>query len=439
MLCTLAALFTLTAAYGQSGEDQMKAAGKAYDSYKVSGDAMKLQEAVDALAVAIEDPEVQSDYKNYLEAGDIYAGAITAYVQDRTLAAGEPVEPMVVAAASKAADLYMKAYNMTDKKGGRRAALKGLEELQGNLSNEGIFAIQDGNYKESYEAFNNSVLVHEFLVKEGGESLFTEDMEKLDGERYYAALSAVLNEQYDEAEPLLLALHESEYDDYGVYDGLFKVYSSRNDMDRAGKYLQEGRERYPDETQLLFTEINYYLAEGRLDELTDKLQEAIDAEPNNVSLYATLGNVYDQLYQKQRAEKPEAAQEYFDKAIANYEAGLKIDPDNASLIYSIGALYFNRAASMTEQLVELGNDFSKEGQKKYEAMEAQINEEFDAAYPYFQKAEQTDPSNLNTLIALKEIFARRDNYDASNEMKERIERVQAGEKIEKSYFVENGM
>lgn len=417
----------------------MKAAGKAYDSYKVSGDAMQLQEAVDALTIALEDAEVQSDYKNYLEAADIYAGVINAYVQDRTLAAGEPVEPMVVAAASRAAELYMKAYNMTEKKGGRRAALKGLQELQGNISNEGIFAIQDGNYEESFQAFNNSVLVHEFLSEAGEDSMYDEDPDKLDGERYYAALSAVLNEQYDEAEPLLLTLYEGEYDDYGVYDGLFKVYSSRDDMESAGRYLQEGRERYPDETQLLFTEINYYLAQGRLDELTDKLQQAIQAEPNNVSLYATLGNVYDQLYQKTRTEQPEQAQEYFEKAIENYEGGLEIDEDNASLIYSIGALYYNRAAAMTEQLVELGNDFSKEGQKKYEALEMEINEEFDAAYPYFQKAEMTDPNNLSTLIALKEIFARRDNYDASNEMKARIERVQAGETIERSYFEENGM
>ena len=438
-LSALVALLAVSTAFAQSGEDRMKEASKAYDNYNTSRDAVKLQEAVDAVMIAMEDPTVQADYKAYLEAGDIYAAAINQYVQDRTLANNEPIQPMVARAAATAADYYMKAYNMSDKKSGKKAALDGLQTLQGNISNEGIYAIQDKNYEDSYEAFNKSVQVHEFLTQNDGESAFAEDETKLNDERYYAALSAVLNENYDAAEPLFLALYEGDYSDVGLYDGLYKVYSGKGDMDQASKYLEEGREKFPDETQLLFTEINYYLAQGKLDELTGKLEEAIAAEPENVSLYSTLGSVYDQLYQTKRAEEPEAAAGYFDQAKANYEKGLEIEPDNASLIYSLGALYYNRAATMTNDLVELGNDFSKEGQAKYEELEKEINTEFDTAFPYFQKAEKTDPNNLNTLNALKEIFARRDNYDASNEMKARIERVQAGETIEKSYFEEQGM
>ncbi len=439
MLSALVALFAFSAATAQSGEDKLKEASKAYDNYNTSRDAVKLQEAVDAIQIAMEDPTVQADYKAYLAAGDIYAGAINQYVQDRTLANNEPIDPIVARAASQAAEYYMKAYNMSEKKGGKRDALKALETLQGNISNEGIYAIQDKNYNDSYQAFNTSVAVHQFLADNGGVSAFADDEAKLNDERYYAALSAVLNEDFDGAEPLFLALYASGYDDVGLYDGLYKVYSGKEDLDKAGQYLQEGREKFPQETQLLFTEINYYLAQGRLDELTGKLEEAISAEPQNVSLYSTLGSVYDQLYQTTRAEDPAKAEGYFQKAIENYEGGLKIDDSNASLIYSIGALYFNRAAKMTEELVELGNDFSKEGQKKYEALEEEINGQFDIAYPYFQKAEKTDPNNMNTLIALKEIFARRDDFEASEEMKNRIEKVQAGEQNAKSYFAEQGM
>ena len=438
ILSALVALLAVSTAFAQSGKDQMKEASKAFDNYNTNRDAVKLQEAVDALMIAMEDPEVQADYKSYLEAGDIYSAAINQYVQDRTLANGEPIEPIVARAASMAADAYMKAYNMSDKKSGKKQALDGLETLQGNISNEGIYAIQDKNYADSYEAFNTSVKVHDFLTQNEGTSAFEADNTKLNDERYYAALSAVLNEDYDAAEPMFVALYESDYDDVGLYDGLYKVYSGKGDMEQAGKYLQEGREKFPEETQLLFTEINYYLAQGKLDVLTDKLEEAIAAEPDNVSLYSTLGSVYDQLYQTTRAEDPEKAKEYFELAKTNYEKGLAIEEDNASLIYSLGALYYNRAATMTNDLVELGNDFSKEGQAKYEALEKEINAEFDTAFPYFQKAERTDPNNLNTLNALKEIFARRDNYDASNEMKARIERVQAGETIERSYFEEQG-
>lgn len=434
----LFAVLGATAAFAQSGEDALKDAEKAYDKYSANSDVMQLQEAVDAIQTAMQDPNLQAEPEAYLIAGDVYAAAVQQYVVDRTANNNEPIDPMVSGAASKAAEMYMKAYNMSDKRRYQRQALEGLENLQGNISNEGIYAIQDKQYDNSFSAFNTSVDVHNFLSDNEGESVFAEDESKLNDERYYAGLSAVLNEDYDAAEPLFMDLYEAGYDDSGLYDGLYKVYSGRGDMEKAGQYLSEGREKYPEETQLLFTEINYYLAEGRLDELIDKLQEAIDAEPDNVSLYSTLASVYDQLYQKNRGENPEKAEEYFEQAKRNYERGLEVEPDNASLIYSLGALYFNRAASKTNELVALSDDLSKEGQKKYEALEGEINDEFDKAFPYFQKAEMTDPSNRNTLIALKEIFARRDNYEASNEMKVRLERLEAGEQIESSYFEEQG-
>ena len=434
MLSALVAIFAVSAAFAQAGEDALKNASKSFSKYSSSDDMMELQAAVDAIEIALDDSQVQSDYEAYLEAGNIYAAAVNAYINQRAIGGGEPVEPMVATAATKAAQAYMKAYNLSDKRRGQKDALEGLENLQANISNEGIYAIQDKNYAESYEAFNTSVEVHNFLAENDGNSAFADDETKLNEERYYAALSAVLDENYAAAEPLFISLYESDYDDASIYDGLFKVYSGKDDMETAGKYLSEGREKYPDNTPLLFSEINYYLQQNRLDELTDKLQDAIDAEPENVSLYATLGQVYEQLYNKKLAEEPEAADDYFAEAKSNYEKGLEVEPENASLIYSLGALYFNRAAKMTNQLVELSNDLSKEGQAKYEALEKEINNEFDQAFPYFKKAEMTDPSNRNTLIALKEIFARRDDFEASNEMKARLDRLEAGETIEDSYF-----
>jgi hypothetical protein len=109
------------------------------------------------------------------------------------------------------------------------------------------------------------------------------------------------------------------------------------------------------------------------------------------------------------------------------------------LIYATGLLIYNRGAAMSQELVELGNDFSKEGQRKYEALKTKVDAEFEKALPYFQKAEMSDPNDLSTLIALKEMYARNDEYEISNEFKARIEKVQDGEKIEKSYFKEKGM
>jgi hypothetical protein len=69
----------------------------------------------------------------------------------------------------------------------------------------------------------------------------------------------------------------------------------------------------------------------------------------------------------------------------------------------------------------LADDYSKAGTAKYEAKKAEMNELFNLALPWFQKAETLQSNDVNTMIALKEIFARMNNFEKSNEYKAKIE------------------
>jgi hypothetical protein len=60
--------------------------------------------------------------------------------------------------------------------------------------------------------------------------------------------------------------------------------------------------------------------------------------------------------------------------------------------------------------------------------------QFDLALPFFQRCEKANANDTNTLIALKEIYAKKDELDLSNEFKARYEKVQGGGKNESSYF-----
>ncbi|MEM9260172.1 MAG: hypothetical protein AAGA62_11035, partial [Bacteroidota bacterium] len=202
--------------------------------------------------------------------------------------------------------------------------------------------------------------------------------------------------------------------------------------------LNDGRKLFPDDVSLLFAEINHFLRINKLDELIGKLKTAIEKEPDNLSLYTTMGNVYDQLFQRESndGDGPESnlATEYFDNALSYYNQALEKKPDHTDAKYSIGALYFNRAATYTNELQELADDFSKEGQRKYEALQDKVNGEFEAALPYFIEVEKVKPADVNTLIALKEIYARKSDYDTSTEFKTRLETVQGGGTVD-SYFL----
>ncbi len=418
-----------------------KKASKQLASFSVSGDEMKLQEAVDAIGTVLAMPGADMNFEANLAAGDIHSQVITQYVNSRVLGT-EGVQPMVDNPAIKAAGYYTKAFEIAkaeDDGSDMKDAIKGLSTLHGNITNEGIYAIQDGDYEHSFMAFNTAVKADMLLTANDGTSSYADEAKRQD-DKYYAALSAIQIENLDAAEPLVMSLYENDYDDANLYDALYKISMAKGDKEAAAKYLAEGRTAFPDALPLLFTEINFYLAEGRLPELTEKLKTAIEKEPDNVSLYATAGSVYERLHNLEKEEGNDAkASEYFDAAKKNYEMGLTKDPSNASLIYSTGALYYNRAAAMTQTLIKLGDDYSKEGQKKYEDLKAKVDAEFALALPYFQKAEMADPNDANTVIALKEMYARMDEFEISNEFKTRYETIAGGGEVKGSYFKEKGM
>jgi len=239
-----------------------------------------------------------------------------------------------------------------------------------------------------------------------------------------------------EAKPIFMTLKDAGFDKPAVYEALYKM---EVEGDRAAglAILEEGRAKFPDDVSLLFNEINHYLADGKLNALTGKLQAAIDKEPDNISLYTTLGSIYDNLYQKALEDgQADVAQENFDNAYKAYNTALGKDSKFFDAIYSIGALYYNRAAATTKEMNALADDYSKAGLKKYDELRKLVLTQFDEALPYFKQAEALNANDRNTLIALKEIFARKDDLPTSTEFKTRLEKIEAGGQNEASYFNE---
>ena len=204
---------------------------------------------------------------------------------------------------------------------------------------------------------------------------------------------------------------------------------------KAYSYLKEGRKLYPNDTALLFAEINHFLQTNETDQLISTLKLAIRKEPNNISLYTTLATVYDNIHQDAvRNGDAKKAEEYFNKALDRYNYALKKDIHNFDVVYSIGALYFNKAATMTNDLNDLSMDFSKEGMKKYDLKKKEMVQQFDLALPHFQKAESLRRNDMSTLIALKEIYAKKNDLKLMKEFKKRLEIVQNGGTNPTSYF-----
>lgn len=427
-------LFAATTMMAQEGAAAIKAAKKAFAKYQISQDLEAVVDAAQLVDKGFMSSEVKSDPKLLNTAGPIFAGYYAHYLSTRK---SEEEKPVIDQAMSKAVDAHMMAFNKSEKKGDKKAALKGLSLLQSNLSNEGKVAYQAKEYGKAKDAFIKGIELHEFLEANGGTSLLVGKL--LNDEMYFAGLTALLSKDNATAKKYLEALYQEDgYADASVYDALSKLAMEEKDMEAAAKYIEEGRKAFPEDQGLLFGQINLYMQQDKLDVLMSSLDEGIAAAPDNPSLYLVKAQAQEKLYtQSVEAGTPDEAA--FDGAIATLEAGLEKIPGDARLIYNIGLLQFNRGAALSQKLQALSDDFSKEGQRKYDALLAKVDAQFDKALPFFKKAEMANPNDPSILQALRAIYARKDQIEVSNEFKARLEKVDSGGTNDTSYFKEKGM
>jgi Tfp pilus assembly protein PilF len=416
----------------EDGEKLAKSAGKALTSYNIdpSGNSGKLNEAKEKIDQALKTPAAQAMSSAWMTKGDVYS---TLLQKDLARRSFDPKAPLTGDNDALEAYIgYQKAYELATKKYEKGDAIKGIAEAQAHLINIGVAKYEAKEFDKAYLSFSASVESHK-LLKENGKKSFLDDPKQYYDQVYFTGLIASIANRCNDAVKYLEI--PELVDSLKVYDPLYNCKVALGDEAGAAKVLETGRKKFPEDPGLLFAEINSYLKSGKLSELTGRLEQAIKQEPDNVGLYVTLGNVYDNLYQGAIKDKNEAkATEYFDLAKGNYLKGISKKPNHLDANYSLGALYFNKAAVRTQEMNALPEDFSNAGLKKMETMRNEVMSLFDTALPYFQKAESAEPNDLNTLIALNEIFARKDDENLSKEFKRRIEVIKNGGKNAEAYF-----
>jgi thioredoxin-like negative regulator of GroEL len=419
----------------EEGAKMAKSAGKALTSYNLdpSGNAAKLTEAKEKIDKALTMTDAQALPSAWLTQGEVYA---TILRKDLAMKAINTTAKMSGDNdALIAFNAFKKCYELATKKYDKSDAIKGIIEnnLQGSLVNTGASKYEAKEYDKAFMSFDASLKSHD-LLKESKEKSIFDEKDAYETQVYYTAVCAQLAKKPADAMRLYEQLYKTGNAKAEIYDGLYNSKLEAGDTEAASKILTEGRAKYPDDSALLFSEINVYIKNGKLTELTDRLKQAIAKEPKNVGLYVTLGNVYDNLYQKALEAKDEAAtNSNFEEAKKYYTQGSDIDPKNVDAVYALGALYYNKAAIRTKELNAMPEDYSSAGMKKYETMKNEISLVFDSALPYFQKAEALDANDTNTLIALKEIYTRKED-DLALEFKKRLDVVQAGGKNTGSHF-----
>lgn len=327
-------------------------------------------------------------------------------------------------------------------------SLDGSKNYQTDIGDElfttyNLYFVRGAN---AYNAGNNEEAYLNFIKANEANVLQMEANPKtiLDmGLIFNMGMMAERTNRTQEAIAIYQKIADMNYPESYLYSRLANLYSESGKKTEALKVLEAGRIAFPQDKQLMIDELNYYITNDNLDLLVDKLDKAIALDPKNTELYFVLGVTYGQLFTiysdsaraiekmndaslKSGKEKMEnQAVEALANAITTYDKGLAIDPARFDINLNLGALYFNQAAPITNYMNTLG----LEAEAEFQRLKTQRSALLLKALPYFETAHQIDPAELETMVAMKEIYAKTENEKMVALMKEKIEGDVRGVKI----------
>lgn len=184
-------------------------------------------------------------------------------------------------------------------------------------------------------------------------------------------------------------LYTIKYKDPYIYVGTAQLSLSKSDTSSALDFLHKGQTIFEDNIDLLNIEIDILSRQNKLNELKSKLETAVEASPDNEAYHAVLGNIYDKLGEKDKAEK-------------EYLKALELNPKNEPVLFNVGAYYFNTGNEWSKKL----GDLPPSETKKAKEYETKMNEYYRKAIEYFEQYYALKPDDKAVKQRLRQLHLR---------------------------------
>ncbi len=221
--------------------------------------------------------------------------------------------------------------------------------------------------------------------------------EKLLYEKYKTYL---LSENIEKAKDLANQLYDIKYKDPTIYTSISRLALAKKDTITALDYIHKGQTIFDDNIDLLNIEIDILTRQKKLDALKQKLEAAVETSPDNEAYHAVLGNLYDKLGDKEKAEK-------------EYLKALEINPKNEPVLFNVGVYYFNTGNEWNKKL----SDLPPSETKKAKEYEAKANEYFKKAVQYFEEYYALKPDDKAVKQRLRQLYLRLGDKEKADKYK----------------------
>lgn len=376
-LLTLAAAAALLTATGLA--TPALAQNSAVTNAQLSLKANQLDKALTSINEAIANEKTKDKAKTWFTRGDIYFQLADPGMQALTAKFTKDMQPGE--AAQKATESYKKALEFDGPTGefGKQVPAQ-LEKLYNFAFNNGVKGYQAKDYNAALSGFQ---LASQINPQDTTAALYTAYTQQ--------ARQDLAGEKAAYSQALELNAYKTKPAPATVYIRLLQIARQEKNDAEAKQVLQKALVAYPNNKTFLLEDLNLSMQGGTGgDAAVEKIGKAITADPNNASLYAVRGTLYDQ-------------QKKVDLALEDYKKAVSLDPNNFDAQFNAGINNFNRAAALYTKASKMDlKTYQVQGKK----VEAEGKKYFEAALPYFEKALQIQPNDRSTISALQKVYYR---------------------------------
>jgi tetratricopeptide (TPR) repeat protein len=274
-----------------------------------------------------------------------------------------------------------------------------LTAIKNDFYNQGIIAMQKQDFERAYLKFEKAVSI---------------SFASVDTQLYYlTSLAALETKRYDKVaqistELIKLNYGANEEEKVRIYLNQAIAYRELNDTVKMLKTIDEGISKYPKSNYPLIIEaFNYYVPREQHEKAIECINMALEKDPNNAQFHAIKGTLLESLKNSAKAKQ-------------SYEKALELDANNFDANFQLGVLYYNAAAD-TIAWAE-NNIPPKEFAKAaiYDEIALKLIEE---SIPYFEKAYQLQPKNLDVLQNLRTVYHKTKKREKSEEIGRQIKEL----------------
>ena len=204
---------------------------------------------------------------------------------------------------------------------------------------------------------------------------------------FYTGAAASSAKMHDKAIRIFESLKDKKYQVSVVYQDLCTEYLALKDTASYVKTLKEGIDKFPSQAWFLQNLINHYIHSNKIPEALVYLNTAIEREPNFAQYHFVKGQLYLTL-------------ENFEDAIVALNKAIELDPKNSDFYAELGRAYYNKAVKLSLEANKI-KDINL-----YKKEEAKVDEVFKQALPFYKKAIELKPKEVEYMIPLKQLYYR---------------------------------